>query len=348
MRTVRRFLEKWRDDIDHIVFCFDNKEDADFYRKVVPLYFPRNEEEEIYAREHLPADTGNDDGEHVITERKIKINAFPIHPNLSKNLFESKSKPRLPFEPLIQRKDDPNAAISYNQLVPDQDEIRREKIQKQLKSMNKDQKSNLKYERLLRDSRAEDLSDIAKLGFIYKSGRDVDGRIVIVIVARHLPAKKINMDRVLLYIIRVMDAIVEREYSIVYVHSTMKSQNQPELSWMQEVTSIFNRKYRKNLKQFFVVHPTFWVKMVFWALTPIISDKFLGNKLKYINSISELEKYLKTDQLSLPAEVVSHDRRKSRSNSKADEQKNVTKEDTTAANRSSNTANNTRVSGVNL
>jgi len=163
---------------------------------------------------------------------------------------------------------------------------------------------------MLRDSRAEDLSDIAKLGFIYKSGRDINGSTIIVIVARHLPAKAIDMNRVLLYIIRVMDSIVERSYSIVYVHSAMQSQNQPELSWMQEVTSIFNRKYKKNLKKFFVVHPTFWVKMVFWSLSPVISGKFWG-KLKYVNALSELEKYLEIEKLDLPEQVIAHDRKRS-------------------------------------
>lgn len=225
-------------------------------------------------------------------------------------------------------------------------------VQKQLRSMNKEQKNNLKYERLLRDSRAEDLSDIAKLGFIYKSGRDLGGRMVVVIVARRLPAVSIDMNRVLLYIIRVMDSIVDKEYSIVYVHSTMKSKNQPELSWLQEVTSIFSRKYKKNLKQFFVVHPTFWVKMVFWALQPVISDKFLGSKLKYINNIVELESYLVTDQLSLPTEVVQHDRTRSRSRSnsgvgmgKKKVQSNVGKNNNDV-NRGS--GGNSRVSGVNL
>jgi len=58
--------------------------------------------------------------------------------------------------------------------------------------MDKNQKTSLKYERLLRDSRAEDLSDIAKLGFIYKSGRDFRGRTIVVIVARHLPAQQVS------------------------------------------------------------------------------------------------------------------------------------------------------------
>ena len=118
------------------------------------------------------------------------------------------------------------------------------------------------------------------------------------------------MNRVLLYIIRVMDSIVDKEYSIVYVHSTMQSQNQPELKWIQEVTSIFNRKYKKNMKRFFVVHPTFWVKMVFWSLAPIVSGKF-WSKLKYVEALSELEKYLELEKIDLPEHCYSQDRKRS-------------------------------------
>jgi hypothetical protein len=137
------------------------------------------------------------------------------------------------MDPLVDLTQQRFKVNGFSQMVPDQDEIRKQAVQRQLKNMSRGERSNLRYERMLRDSRAEDLSDVAKLGFIYKSGRDINGSTIIVIVARHLPAKKVDMNRVLLYIIRVMDSIVERSYSIVYVHSQMQSQNQPELSWMQ-------------------------------------------------------------------------------------------------------------------
>jgi len=43
----------------------------------LPLYFPRSPQEELYAAQRLPADVGNDDGEPVIAERKIRIAAGP-------------------------------------------------------------------------------------------------------------------------------------------------------------------------------------------------------------------------------------------------------------------------------
>jgi len=43
----------------------------------LPLYFPRSPQEELYAAQRLPLDVGNEDGEPVIAERKIRIAASP-------------------------------------------------------------------------------------------------------------------------------------------------------------------------------------------------------------------------------------------------------------------------------
>lgn len=45
----------------------------EIYRQVLPLYFPRNHEEEVFAVSHLPPDLGNEDGEPVIPDRQIRI-----------------------------------------------------------------------------------------------------------------------------------------------------------------------------------------------------------------------------------------------------------------------------------
>jgi len=44
---------------------------------LLPLYFPRSHQEELYAAQRLPADVGNENGEPVIAERKIRIAANP-------------------------------------------------------------------------------------------------------------------------------------------------------------------------------------------------------------------------------------------------------------------------------
>ena len=51
------------------------------YNKVMPFYFPRTKEEEVYAAKALPAELGNEFGEPIIAERQIRITTNPIAPD---------------------------------------------------------------------------------------------------------------------------------------------------------------------------------------------------------------------------------------------------------------------------
>jgi hypothetical protein len=75
--TIRRFLEHWGQGVDAVVFCLSDLMEFNLYHKILPLYFPRNLREEVYSKQELPRDIGNEFGETVIEERKIKISAFP-------------------------------------------------------------------------------------------------------------------------------------------------------------------------------------------------------------------------------------------------------------------------------
>lgn len=57
--------------------------------------------------------------------------------------------------------------------------------------------------RLLSDALAMNLADIAALNLIYRSGVDLSGHPVIVFIAAHVPAPKVDLRRVLMYIVRV-------------------------------------------------------------------------------------------------------------------------------------------------
>ena len=48
-----------------------------FSGRLFPLYFPRDKNEEEIAATKLPSDVGDENGEIVISEHKIKISALP-------------------------------------------------------------------------------------------------------------------------------------------------------------------------------------------------------------------------------------------------------------------------------
>jgi O-acetyl-ADP-ribose deacetylase (regulator of RNase III) len=79
LRTVRRYLEHYGDAIGTVVFCMvDGEVNFSVYRSILPLYFPRTEQEFDAARSQLPADCGDEWGETQIAERQIRIDVAPI------------------------------------------------------------------------------------------------------------------------------------------------------------------------------------------------------------------------------------------------------------------------------
>ena len=55
---MRRFLENFGDSVDLVVLCVDNASDLQQYQKLMPLYMPRDKDEETAAKLLLPNDTG--------------------------------------------------------------------------------------------------------------------------------------------------------------------------------------------------------------------------------------------------------------------------------------------------
>jgi hypothetical protein len=53
-----------------------------WYRTILPLYFPRNEKEAEFATKALPLDLGDEFGEPIIAERKIRISDNPVKGNV--------------------------------------------------------------------------------------------------------------------------------------------------------------------------------------------------------------------------------------------------------------------------
>lgn len=152
-----------------------------------------------------------------------------------------------------------------------------------------------------------EFGDIARHGIIEMAGDDVFGRKVIVFSACKLPPKtELDHARLLEYMRHTLDQYVENDYIIVYFHHGMTSKNKPKLSWMVQVYRELDRKYKKNLKALYLVHPTNFIRILWSIFRPFISVKF-GRKMMYINYLHELKEHLHFDQLKVPPMVLSYD-----------------------------------------
>ncbi|XP_031158364.1 rho GTPase-activating protein 8-like [Sander lucioperca] len=149
--------------------------------------------------------------------------------------------------------------------------------------------------------------DVARHGIIQVSGDDRYGRKLIIFSSCCLPpSHQLNHRRLLEYLKFTLDQYVEMDYILVYFHYGLRSSNKPSLKWLREAYSEFDRKYKKNMKTLYVVHPTNFIRIVWNIFKPLISHKF-GKKLTYVNYLSELGEHLNYEQLIIPPDVLRHD-----------------------------------------
>eukprot|EP01127_Copromyxa_protea_P000141 TRINITY_DN10139_c0_g1_i1.p1 TRINITY_DN10139_c0_g1~~TRINITY_DN10139_c0_g1_i1.p1 ORF type:complete len:510 (-),score=103.15 TRINITY_DN10139_c0_g1_i1:144-1589(-) len=307
LRTVRRFLEHWGQGIECIVFCMSDLMEYNLYHKILPLYFPRNTREEIYSKQELPRDIGNEFGETVIEERKIKIAAFPgLAPG------QSLPPPSASIHPHLTPKIKLNivALSEFGMMKPDLDEEKKKRVSLRSRSEVEMIEQQHLYSKWLAKSREIDLSDIARLGMIYVSGKDPFGRPIVVIVGSKLPAKVSVgiMDKIFTYLIKIMDPIVNKEYVVVYLHTFMDDKDKPDWSWLQKAYNIMDTRYGNNLRTFYIVHPTFWLKLAeSFVSTFMVNDSKFWMKVKYVEKLSDLFGVVSRDQVVIPEEILKWD-----------------------------------------
>ncbi|CAB0042977.1 unnamed protein product [Trichogramma brassicae] len=144
----------------------------------------------------------------------------------------------------------------------------------------------------------EDYSDIGSLGIVEVVGDDSAGRKVIVVSACKLPPvvgrggsdaatnanagaatttttttttpASFNHAKLLRYLTHTLDTFVEQDYSLVYFHHGLTSKNKPPVTWLWHAFRAFDRKYKKNLKALYLVHPTSFIRILWGIFKPAI------------------------------------------------------------------------------
>ncbi|XP_011190669.2 protein GDAP2 homolog isoform X3 [Zeugodacus cucurbitae] len=163
-----------------------------------------------------------------------------------------------------------------------------------------------RYERLLHRAQIEDLTEVSGIGCLYQSGVDRLGRPVVVFCGKWFPAHNIDLEKALLYLIKLLDPIVKGDYVIAYFHTLTSTNNYPSLHWLREVYSILPYKYKKNLKAFYIVHPTFWTKMMTWWFTTFMAPAIKA-KVHSLPGVEHLYSAISKDQLEIPAYITEYD-----------------------------------------
>eukprot|EP00004_Rigifila_ramosa_P003215 TRINITY_DN13397_c0_g1_i1.p1 TRINITY_DN13397_c0_g1~~TRINITY_DN13397_c0_g1_i1.p1 ORF type:complete len:792 (-),score=144.29 TRINITY_DN13397_c0_g1_i1:1-2127(-) len=165
--------------------------------------------------------------------------------------------------------------------------------------------SEAEYLAYHKEALESDLSDMADANFIYCSSSDNSGRPVVVLVAARLPARG-DFRRVFLQIIKTMDSVVIRDYTLVFCCANMSAANRPSITWLKSMHKIIGRKYRKNMKMLFLVHPSAFLKGFVSCFRPFVSQKF-WRKLQYIDNLSQFSGFMNLNAVHLPELVYDFD-----------------------------------------
>ncbi|XP_026322521.1 protein GDAP2 homolog [Hyposmocoma kahamanoa] len=300
LRTIRRYLEQNKTP-QLVILTSECGPDVALMTALAPLYFPRNAREADAARWRLP-DAGGPTGEPTHPERRIRI----IHNPHSHNSDSAEDDTSLCDEEAAAEA----AAAFARACAPDTVRLLAPHSRPHVRSLDPDLRRRLddheQYERLLRRAHNEDLTEISGIGCLYQSGVDRLGRPVVVFIGKWFPIGDIDLDKALLYLIKLLDPIVRGDYVIAYFHTLASSTNHPPFSWLKEVYTVLPYKYKKNLKAFYIVHPTFWTKMMTWWFTTFMAPAIKA-KVHNLPGVEYLYSVMARDQLDVPAFVTEYD-----------------------------------------
>ncbi|ETV80554.1 hypothetical protein H257_06088 [Aphanomyces astaci] len=296
LRTIRRFLEHFGDSFDLIVLCVEDTGDLQLYQEWLPVYFPRSTDDEAAGKLALDAlphiNLGDEFGEPVIEERKIRISSVPfVHDNNHADDYPhdeiALGRRTTTLCALDRMSPDAMVTKSFCEMTPSPDKDRLELLKTRRRTSTTEVPPVVSYQAYVHQAKQEDFQDIAALGLIYRAGVDHAGGPVLMVVGKHLPSSSVDLDRVLLYVIHVMDAVVEQKYSVVYAHGGVTDQNQPTSTWLHQLFNTFSAKYRDNLKAFYIVEASMWLRMTLWMAKAFVHNSFYA-KVAYVDTTDAL------------------------------------------------------------
>ncbi|XP_044051453.1 uncharacterized protein LOC122875889 isoform X4 [Siniperca chuatsi] len=146
---------------------------------------------------------------------------------------------------------------------------------------------------------------------ISHGGYYAEQNAIIVFAACFLPDSNCDnynyvMENLFLYVISTLELMVAEDYMIVYLNGATPRKRMPGFTWMKKCYQMIDRRLKKNLKMFIIVHPSWFIRTLLGITRPFISSKFCS-KIKYVNSLQELGEIIQMEYVHIPPSIVKYD-----------------------------------------
>ncbi|CAI5963715.1 unnamed protein product [Closterium sp. NIES-64] len=336
IRTVRRFLEKHGRGMAAVVFCIQTDDDHLIYKRLLPLYFPRDSSEEMAAQALLPADVGDENGEIVIAERMIRISKMPgLPPASTAANGASTSSALIPAQPPGQLTlsssafDDSLLDPAFISMAKDPDQRRVEQREHAVASaqtgwiwlwarclgldlgdtvvslLTAGEQLAL-HGRYLARAEKLDLTEVQDMRIMYRGGTDSAGRSVMVVVGAHFLVRCLDLESFIFHAVKEFEPILHRPFTIVYFHAATTLPAMADYGWMKRLLNVLGPKFRTNLHTVYAVHPDMRLKGTVWGMQLLV-DPLVFKKVKYVGRLLELFRHVSREQITIPEFVFMHD-----------------------------------------
>ncbi len=140
---------------------------------------------------------------------------------------------------------------------------------------------------------------------VFQAGLDYETRPMVVLAACCLPdPKEVDYDALLDRIMDTMDLFVENDYTVVYFAGG--GHHRPGWNWIWRAYRRLDRRFRKNLKKLYIVHPTFFTRSLLQFVNTgayFVSPKF-SKKVSQLYTLSALAQHVPLTQIDIPPEVL--------------------------------------------
>ncbi|KAM8760623.1 uncharacterized protein AB9X84_008646 isoform 9-T9 [Acanthopagrus schlegelii] len=146
---------------------------------------------------------------------------------------------------------------------------------------------------------------------ISHGGYYAEQNAIIVFAACFLPDSNCEnynyvMENLFLYVISTLELMVAEDYMIVYLNGATPRRRMPGFTWMKKCYQMIDRRLKKNLKMFIIVHPSWFIRTLLGITRPFISSKF-SSKIKYVNSLQELGEIIPMEYVHIPPSIIKYD-----------------------------------------
>ncbi|KAI3372812.1 hypothetical protein L3Q82_023275, partial [Scortum barcoo] len=143
---------------------------------------------------------------------------------------------------------------------------------------------------------------------ISHGGYYAEQNAIIVFAACFLPDSNCDnynyvMENLFLYVISTLELMVAEDYMIVYLNGATPRRRMPGFTWMKKCYQMIDRRLKKNLKMFIIVHPSWFIRTLLGITRPFISSKF-SSKIKYVSSLQELGGIIPMEYVHIPPSIV--------------------------------------------